>query len=73
MRLGIGLSILLAAGLMLVAQTAQATEWVPVAKTAKFLAEIDLASAEVKQDVVKVWVRETLAKPEEDKVPEPVA
>ena len=66
MRLASGLSILFAAVLALGATAARATEWVPVAGTAKYLAEIDLASAEVKKDVVKVWVRQTYDKPQQD-------
>lgn len=52
--------------LALGASAARATEWVPVAGTPKYLAEIDLASAEVKKDVVKVWVRQTYDKPQQD-------
>jgi S1-C subfamily serine protease len=58
--------MLFAAALALGASAARATEWAPVAGTAKYLAEIDLASAEVKKDVVKVWVRQTYAKPQQD-------
>lgn len=66
MRLASGLSILFAAVLALGAAPARAAEWAPVSGTAKYLAEIDVASAEVKKDVVKVWVRQTYAKPEQD-------
>ena len=48
------------------ASAARAAEWAPVAGTAKYLAEIDLASAEVKKDVVKVWVRLTYDRPVQD-------
>jgi S1-C subfamily serine protease len=65
-RLASGVSILFAAVLALGASAARATEWVPVAGTSKYLAEIDLASAEVNKDVVKVWVRQTYDRPEQD-------
>jgi S1-C subfamily serine protease len=52
--------------LALGASGARATEWVPVAGTSKYLAEIDLASAEVKKDVVKVWVRQTYDRAQQD-------
>lgn len=58
--------MLLAAALALGASAAWATEWVPVATTSNYVAEIDLASADVKKDVVKVWVRQTYAKPQQD-------
>jgi S1-C subfamily serine protease len=61
-----GVSILFAAALTLGAPAARAAEWVPVAGTAKYLAEIDLASADVKKDVVKVWVRMTYDRPQQD-------
>lgn len=66
MRLAKGLSILVAVMLALGAPAARATEWVPVAGTARYLAEIDLASAEVNRDMVKVWVRQTYDKPQQD-------
>ena len=66
MKLASGIAILFAAVLALGASAARATEWVPVAGNAKYLAEIDLASAEVKKDVVKVWVRQTYDKPLQD-------
>jgi hypothetical protein len=65
-KLASGIAILFAAVLALGASAARATEWVPVAGNAKYLAEIDLASAEVKKDVVKVWVRQTYDKPLQD-------
>ena len=66
MKLTNGLSILFAAVWVLGASAARAADWAPVAGTAKYLAEIDLASVEVKKDVVKVWVRLTYDRPQQD-------
>jgi S1-C subfamily serine protease len=48
------------------ATPAAAAEWAPTARTPNYLTEIDVASAEVKQDVAKVWIRETYDKPKDD-------
>jgi S1-C subfamily serine protease len=58
--------MLFAAVAVLGASAARAAEWAPVAGSAKYLAEIDLASVEVKKDVVKVWVRLTYDRPQQD-------
>jgi S1-C subfamily serine protease len=65
-KLATGLSILCAALLALGASAARAAEWVAVGGSAKDLVEIDLASVEVKKDTVKVWIRMTYDRPQQD-------
>jgi S1-C subfamily serine protease len=59
-------SLILLAGLA--AAPARAEEWVPMAISATAVFETDLSTVEVKQEVVKSWMRETLPRPQRDPV-----